>query len=111
MVCVHVEFMPDGSPYFARPGEVLPDRYVYVFQCCGSTKVRIGMTTRPVEKRLAELQRSCPEELQILCVFATTAPRRLEKHIQAHFAAYRIRHDWFALPDDLIARLRPESLP
>ena len=56
MVCLPIELMPDGSAYVPRQGEVPAAGYVYVFPCCGSNRVKIGSTRRPVEKRLAQIQ-------------------------------------------------------
>jgi hypothetical protein len=105
LVFPYIEFLPDGFVSFPRQGEEPPAGYVYMLQYGDSTTVKIGSTRSPVDKRRAALQVGCPETLQVFLVWATSAPKRLEKHIKAHCAAYRIRGEWFALPDQVVARL------
>jgi hypothetical protein len=111
MVRLHFEFMPDGSPYPSSQGEAPPDGSVYFFQSGSSNGVKIGATRRPIEKRRVQLQSGNPEKLQVLCVCTTSDLKRLEKYLHAHFAAYRIHDEWFALPDEFCAVLRPEGAP
>jgi Meiotically up-regulated gene 113 len=100
-----IELLPDGSVSFPRQGEEPPAGSVYMFQYGDSSTVKIGSTRNAVNKRRTALQVGCPETLQVFLVWATSAPKRLEKHIKAHFAAYRIRGEWYALPDQVVAVL------
>jgi hypothetical protein len=114
MVGIRIEFTPNGSPfpYIANQDEALPDGLVYMCQSGRSNYVKIGMSHRAkLPHRLTTLQAGNPEELRLLCVCVTSSPRRLEAHLQRHFAPYQHRREWFALPDAVIAVFTSEEGP
>ena len=107
---MHVEFpyteiMPNGEMHFLSQTEEPPAGYAYMLQSGDSNEVKIGWVQKSVAKRRNALQVGNPKKLKILATWPTSTPKRLEKGMKAHFAAYRIHGEWFVLPDQVFAML------
>ena len=68
------------------------DSYVYFIQDKMSNMIKIGKAN-DVEKRLKQLQTSCPYELELLSYIP--GDESLEKDIHKKFSEYRHRGEWF----------------
>jgi hypothetical protein len=62
--------------------------------------VKIGIALKP-EKRLSELQVSCPFQLTLKKTKRPRNAKRVEKHLHDHFEKYHMRGEWFDLPVDV----------
>jgi hypothetical protein len=64
--------------------------------------IKVGMVRgdrRQVERRRAELQTGCPQELVVRAV--APGDSEIESLLHNYFACYRIGGEWFRLPPDL----------
>lgn len=67
---------------------------VYFIQAVSGGLVKIGVTQYDVRHRLASLQTGSPVELRIVKTI-DNVPRARETEIHQHFAAHRVRGEWF----------------
>lgn len=92
-----------GAPVTQRrSGPVLQKGKVYFIKCGGA--VKIGFSIDP-KLRLKELQTATPDDLELLGAMAGTT--ETEDELQARFAEYQIRGEWFRADPvllDFIAR-------
>lgn len=75
-------------------------RRVYFIQAEEGGPIKIGVAQDP-PKRLAEIQRTCPQKLRILATVPGGAPRERELH--SKFADYRLHGEWFQPSNELHA--------
>lgn len=75
---------------------------VYVIGTAYDAPVKIGCS-RDLSRRLARIQLLSPVELAVLHVIETPAPYQLEAHLHDVFADYRVRGEWFRIPDLSVA--------
>ena len=79
-----------------------PGGTMYAIGVVGTSYVKIGKTTVPVERRLQALQIGQPLPLQILATVPVEANlHRIEKQVHAFLEAEWRRGEWFDLPMDL----------
>lgn len=71
----------------------MSEERVYVIGAPGSNTVKIGRTIH-LEKRLAEIQRMSPVQLEVL--WSTPGGHELETALHRHFRARRSHGEWFA---------------
>lgn len=62
--------------------------------------IKIGMTTRPVEKRLKSLQTSCPYELYVIATVEGTSAYEWVLHVD--LAQHRLEGEWFKRHPDVL---------
>lgn len=79
---------------------------VYLIKQKASDFYKVGFTSKPVPKRLAELQTGNPHELILVSWWNVTDARRVEKHIHEFLSAYHVRGEWFACADEEIRHLQ-----
>lgn len=75
----------------------MSEERVYVIGTPGSNTVKIGRTIH-LEKRLAEIQRMSPVQLEVL--WSTPGGHALETALHRHFRARRSHGEWFAFDGD-----------
>ncbi|NEO34446.1 MAG: GIY-YIG nuclease family protein [Symploca sp. SIO3C6] len=80
----------DDSVYRNKPG------FLYVIQAKGNNRYKIGLTTRSVEQRFAELNGSqSPYSLALIESAAVDNVTESEEHLHQKFASFRIHGEWF----------------
>jgi hypothetical protein len=75
---------------------------LYFIQCGEFTK--IGIASDPYS-RLVELQVGCPYKLELLSVKYPADAGLAEELMHSRLDQYRVRGEWFKLPNDLLANL------
>lgn len=78
--------------------------YIYAIRNQASGAVKLGRT-RDVRKRLAQLQTSSDAQLELLHYSHCLEPFVAEQALHKQFQEWRIRGEWFALPDNLTEKL------
>ena len=73
------------------------DRHVYILKV--KNRYKIGIT-KNLEKRLRELQTGNPDEIMLVCANFIPNASELEANLHRELAHYRIRGEWFQLPDE-----------
>ncbi|NEQ64793.1 MAG: GIY-YIG nuclease family protein [Symploca sp. SIO2D2] len=82
--------MFDDSHYRNKPG------YIYLIHAQETDRYKIGLTTRSVEARFAELNSSqSPYPLEIIDWFETDNVTDDEEYLHEKFADYRVHGEWF----------------
>ncbi|GGZ18490.1 GIY-YIG nuclease family protein [Streptomyces nitrosporeus] len=76
---------------------------VYVIGARDSLTAKIGVT-RSLEKRLQQIQSTCPIKVEIL--WHTAGGSALEKALHAHFASQRSHGEWFTFDSDPVDAVR-----
>jgi hypothetical protein len=80
----------DDSAYRDKPG------WVYLIHARGTRRFKIGLTTRSVEQRLAELNGSqSPYPLDLWESIPTDNVTETEAYLHAKFARLRVHGEWF----------------
>lgn len=78
--------------------------WIYFIQEGDDGPVKIGSTTKTVERRLSALQGSNPRELRLLAAVQTGVA--LEREFHEVFAEHRIRGEWFHPHEDILDMAR-----
>ncbi|NET62073.1 MAG: GIY-YIG nuclease family protein [Symploca sp. SIO2E6] len=95
--------MFDDSAYRNKPG------YVYLIHAVGSDRYKIGLTTRSVQARLAELNSSqSPYPLELIDWFETDDVTEDEKYFHEKYSAYRVHGEWFEFDKRTLKKVRRE---
>ncbi|NER24666.1 MAG: GIY-YIG nuclease family protein [Symploca sp. SIO1C2] len=93
----------DDSTYRNKPG------YVYLIHAVGSDRYKIGLTTRSVEARLAELNSSqSPYPLELIDWFETDNVTDDENYLHEKFVDYRVHNEWFSFDTKTLKQVRKE---
>lgn len=71
--------------------------YVYLLGDSSQNLYKIGMTTKPIEERLKELQTGNATELHLCAYHETDYPRRVESMLHNRFKNKNILNEWFEL--------------
>lgn len=80
----------DDSAYRNKPG------FIYLIHAKGTNRYKIGLTTRSVEQRFAELNGSqSPYPLELLEFIETDNVTETEGHLHGKFALQRRHGEWF----------------
>jgi hypothetical protein len=83
-------------------------RAVYVIKATGRELVKIGFA-KHLRDRLATLQTSSPDELQMIA--AIPGGLKLEMMLHAAFAEYRVRGEWFRYAAPIVRLVEASLLP
>jgi hypothetical protein len=82
------------------------ERYVYFIQSGGEDgPIKIGVTTDPA-LRVKRLQTGSAAPLRLLGTIK--GDEALERAYHAHFAAYRLRGEWFSPAPEVLAAIPPQ---
>lgn len=71
-----------------------------VYLLRAANKYKIGCTTKPIERRIAQLRRVIPWPISIVAIIKTDNMIGLEDALHERFADKRESGEWFALNDD-----------
>ncbi len=80
----------------------LGESYIYLIGCGKFTKVGFSAD---IDKRLALMQSGNPHELVLLKAWLVTSPEMTEECLHAQFEKYRVRGEWFNIPETELFRL------
>jgi len=95
--------MFDDSHYRNKPG------YIYLIHAVGSDRYKIGLTTRSVEARLAELNSSqSPYPLELIDWFETPNVTENEAYFHEKYSAHRVHGEWFSFDKKTLKEVRRE---
>ena len=91
----------------ADRGTIVPPGYIYVLEAVGVGRYKIGKTLN-ARQRLTRHSTSSPVELRTVLVAMVTADilGQVETNIHNDLAAYRVKGEWFSLPEDVVRDLR-----
>ncbi|NEQ65524.1 MAG: GIY-YIG nuclease family protein [Symploca sp. SIO2D2] len=93
----------DDSAYRNKPG------YIYLIRAVGTDRYKIGLTTRSVEARFAELNSSqSPFPLELIDWFETDDVTADEGYLHEKFASYRVHNEWFSFDKRTLSKVRIE---
>lgn len=76
--------------------------YLYVIKC--NEYFKIGIAANP-RKRLQELQIANPYELELVKMINSDDPRFTESSLHGKYCEFRIRGEWFKLPEQAVTEL------
>jgi hypothetical protein len=88
------------SASLGEVAKVMPVWDVYFVLATASRLVKIGYA-KDAWARFSNMQVGSPEELRMLGVIRTYLPTELERDLHAHFAADRVRGEWFRFSEEL----------
>lgn len=71
--------------------------FVYLLGDASQNLYKIGMTTKPIEERLKELQTGNATELHLCAYHITDYPRRVESILHNKFKNRNVLNEWFEL--------------
>ncbi|NER25637.1 MAG: GIY-YIG nuclease family protein [Symploca sp. SIO1C2] len=95
--------MFDDSAYRNKPG------YIYLIHAQETDRYKIGLTTRSVEARFAELNSSqSPYPLELIDWFETPNVTEDEKYFHEKYSAYRVHGEWFEFDKRTLKEVRRE---
>jgi len=95
--------MFDDSAYRNKPG------FIYLIHATGTDRYKIGLTTRSVQARLAELNSSqSPYPLEVIDWFETPNVTEDEKYFHEKYSAYRVHGEWFSFDSKTLNQVRKE---
>lgn len=73
---------------------------VYMLAASGGNFYKIGRTKCP-KQRFSNLQTACPFDLILIAGIRTPSAILVESHYHDLLAEYRVKGEWFQLPDDV----------
>ena len=78
--------------------------YVYLIRDINNDIYKIGVTRSKNLKRIKQLQTGNSSELEVVIMYETQYPFRLEKLLHTYYANSHIRGEWFSLsnPNEFI---------
>lgn len=76
--------------------------YVYFIKESAMGKVKIGFTETSPYKRIASLQTSCPQDLNLFALIESENAMKLEKQIHKELKDFLFRLEWYSLTDNEI---------
>ena len=93
----------DDSTYRNKRG------YIYLIHAVGSDRYKIGLTTRSVEARFAELNSSqSPFPLELIDWFETPNVTEDEAYFHEKYSAHRVHGEWFEFDKRTLKKVRIE---
>lgn len=79
--------------------------FVYLIRVVGTDKVKIGFS-KNVEKRIIDLQHSCPFTLEVVFKQYYEYANRIENELHIKYLSKNIRGEWFSLTLDDIEDIK-----
>lgn len=79
--------------------------FIYIVQAGEFVKIGIAVD---VKVRLSELQVGCPYQMSLLRFWRSLKPARDERMIHHKLKPYRVRGEWFKLPELVLAAIMSE---
>lgn len=78
--------------------------FVYLLNEWTTNKYKLGISTKPIEKRIKSLQTGCSNEIIMLRKYDTCHYLKIEKYLHRKFSSYLCNggKEWFELPDDMV---------
>lgn len=77
-------------------------RFGWVYLLSAGNRYKIGLTTSPVEKRVATIQANTPWDIVIEHIICSSDVRATEKRLHDQFEEKRVNGEWFNLtPEDV----------
>ena len=76
--------------------------YVYLIRNCENDTYKIGVTKNDPQKRVKQLQTGCSSPLDLLHVFETNYPYRLEKMLHIQYTSQKECGEWYNLSLDQV---------
>ncbi len=61
---------------------------------------KIGITTNPIEKRIAQLQTACPQKIEVIELLEVPKPFEMEAYLHKVFMPRRETGEWFSLSEE-----------
>ena len=93
----------NDSAYRNKPG------FIYLIHAVGTDRYKIGLTTRSVEARLAELNSSqSPYPLELIDWFETPNVTEDEAYFHEKYSAHRVHGEWFQFDKRTLKQVRRE---
>ena len=80
----------------------------YVYLLCDGEKFKIGMTTKPIEKRISELQTGNPNKIWMHSYYETKYPNKIEKMLHKRHAASNVKNEWFDMTVEEVYNFKNE---
>ena len=80
---------------------------LYVLRLRGTDFVKIGFTTKPIEKRLAQIRTYCPAPIEI--VVAGDGSREMERAHHRRLRQWHSHGEWFKLTRDVMYQILAED--
>jgi hypothetical protein len=74
--------------------------YVYLIRNLENDTYKIGVTKNDPQKRVKQLQTGCSSPLDLLYIYGTKYPYRLEKMLHTKFMLHKVEGEWYQLPQE-----------
>lgn len=74
--------------------------YVYLIRNLENDTYKIGVTKNNPQKRVKQLQTGCSSPLDLLHIYETKYPYRLEKMLHTKFMLHKVEGEWYKLPKE-----------
>lgn len=79
--------------------------YVYLIRSGDSDRYKIGKTSRPPEKRLAEMDTGAAEHLWIVRTLQSDKYHQIESWLHERFSIYSAKGEWFEFSADVLHKV------
>ena len=81
--------------------------HIYFIQASGTNRYKIGLTTRPIEDRMKELNsKQSAYPLVLIASVQVANVKVVEKELHKAFSAYRVHGEWFELMSNEVQLVR-----
>ena len=82
---------------------------VYLINQTGTDYYKIGYTSRPISKRLSEIQVGCPSAVRVHTTFETDVAQQVELAMHNRYSSKRSNGEWFILDSEDIKDFLPTA--
>lgn len=80
--------------------------HIYFIQASGTNRYKIGLTTRPIEERMKELNSRQSAYPLVLIHSVLANVRTVEKELHKAFSDYRVHGEWFEMMSNEVQQVR-----
>ena len=80
--------------------------YVYLIEDPIDNVYKIGVTRKNNRKRIEKLQTGNSHPLNVMYMYETEYPFRMESILHQRFNMYKVLNEWFELPQDIVANFK-----
>jgi hypothetical protein len=87
----------------SEPRKNSSEECVYFIKC--KQHIKIGLTSRPIERRLYALSSSSADEMKVLGTIKN-ASASVEHALHERFTKYRVRGEWFTAAPEILAYIK-----